>query len=53
MTDFEDISLRLKSPLLSVRFEASTYQEGHLLIETQDESDAFILLFELDGAKLG
>lgn len=53
MTEFEDISLSLKSPLLSVRFDASTCKESYLLIETQDETDAFILLFGLDGAKLG
>ena len=50
MTDFDVISIQLKSPLQFVEFDVAEDGSGFLALETHDPADAFMLLFSLEGA---
>ena len=52
-TDFDVLSLALRSPLHFVDFDMTASGAGHLAVETNDEVDAFLILFSFENAVLG
>lgn len=52
-TEFDVLSIDLRSEPTTVDIEISPLGAGHLLIETDDEVDAFWLLMSLPNATLG
>lgn len=52
-TDFDVLSLSLRAPLHFVDFDMTASGAGHLAIETDNEVDAFLILFSFENAVLG
>lgn len=50
MTDFDVISLSLRSPLHFVDFDMNADGAGHLHVETLNEVDALYILFSFENA---
>ncbi len=52
-TDFDVISLTLRSPLYFMNIDMTDSGAGHMEIETDDEVDAFLILLTFENAVLG